>query len=54
MRVRREKVRRAGGEITVATSQTNAEMQADLKRKVMSGEYSVGVLMITPRKVLNQ
>lgn len=49
-RVRRKKLRGAGGEITVATPQTNANMKDDLKKKVMSGEYAVGQL-ITPKKV---
>ena len=49
--VRWKMLRGAGGEITVATPQTNADMKEDLKRKVMSGEYSVGQL-ITPRQVL--
>ena len=44
-------LRGTGGEITVETPQTNVDMKKDLKRKVMSGEYSVGQL-ITPRQVL--
>lgn len=49
-RIRRKKLRGAGGEITVATPPTNAVVKEELKKKVSSGEYSVGQL-IAPRKV---
>ena len=49
-RVRRKKLRGAGGEITVATPQTNTEIKNDLQKKILSGEYLIGEL-ITPKKV---
>ena len=49
-RFRRKKLRGAGGEITLATPQTNANLKNDLKNKILSDEYSVGEL-ITPKNV---
>ena len=49
-RIRRKKLRGAGGEITVATSQTISSVKEEMKKKVMSGEYTVGQ-HIAPRKV---
>lgn len=49
-RARRKKLRGQGGEITVATPQTVASLKADIKKKILSGEYTVGQ-QIVPRKV---
>ncbi len=41
-RVRRKKLRGQGGEITVATPQSIDRVKAELRRKISSGEYTVG------------
>ena len=52
-RIRRKKLRGTGGEITVATPQTISSVKEEMKKKVMSGEYTVGQ-QIAPRKVVLQ
>ena len=52
-RIRRKKLRGTGGEITVATPQTISSLKEVMKKKVMSGEYTVGQ-QIAPRKVIIQ
>ena len=49
-KVRRKKLRGHGGEISVAVPQTTESVKADMKEKILSGEYTVGQ-QIVPRKV---
>ena len=49
-RVRRKKKRGQGGEISIPVPETNAKLQEQLKLKILSGEYTVGELIV-PRKV---
>ncbi|CAB4010365.1 Hypothetical predicted protein [Paramuricea clavata] len=49
MRVRRKKLRGQGGEITVATPQNIDKVKAEIRKKISSGEYTVGQ-QIAPRK----
>ena len=49
-RIRRKKLRGQRGEITVATPQTIDSVKAELRGKILSGEYTVGQ-QIAPRKV---
>ncbi|CAB3995643.1 Hypothetical predicted protein [Paramuricea clavata] len=48
-RIRRKKLRGQGGEITVATPQSIDSVKAELRGKILLGEYSVGQ-QIAPRK----
>ena len=48
--VRKRLKRGAGGEITVPCPETNKSVQEKLKQKVLSGDISVGELIV-PRKV---
>ena len=48
-----EKTKGTGEEITVATPQTIISVKEEMKKKVMSGEYTVGQ-QIAPRKVIMQ
>lgn len=50
MRIRRKKLRGQGGEITVATPQSIDQVKAEMRKKISSGEYTVGQ-QIAPRKV---
>jgi hypothetical protein len=49
-KIRRKKLRGQGGEITVATPQTIDTVKAELRGRILSGEYTVGQ-QIAPRKV---
>ena len=49
-RVRRKKLRGQGGEITIATPQSIDKVKAEIRKKISSGEYTVGQ-QIAPRKV---
>ena len=51
-RIRRKKLRGQGGEITIATPQSIDRVKAELREKVLSGDYTVGQ-QIAPRKVNN-
>jgi hypothetical protein len=48
--VRRKKLRGQGGEITVATPQNIDKVKAEIRKKISSGEYTVGQ-QVAPRKV---
>jgi hypothetical protein len=41
-RIRRKKLRGQGGEITIATPQSIDRVKAELREKVLSGDYTVG------------
>ena len=49
-RVRRKKLRGQGGEITVATPQSIDKVKAEIRKKVSTGEFTVGQ-QIAPRTV---
>ena len=49
-RVRRTKLRGQGGEITVATPQSIDKVKSEIRKKVSTGEFTVGQ-QIAPRKV---
>ena len=49
-RVRRKKLRGQGGEITVATPQSIDKVKSEIRKKVSTGEFTVGQ-QIAPRKV---
>jgi hypothetical protein len=40
----------AGGEITLPTPSTNENLKCNLKEKIVSGEYTMGELIV-PKKV---
>ena len=48
--VRRKRLKGPGGEITIPTPSTNKSLTEQLKEKILSGEYSMGELIV-PKKV---